>query len=58
MWTLTLGHRKNPFYPRGVVDSLEKISVLNEYFNVGKEYSGGYVWATIETLKQTQKFDL
>jgi len=30
-----------------------KISVLNEYFDVGKEYTGEYVWATIETMKQT-----
>lgn len=35
------------------VDSRGKISVLNEYFNVGKEYTGEYVWATIETRKQT-----
>lgn len=35
------------------VDSLGKISVLNEYFNVGKEYTGEYVWTTIETRKQT-----
>jgi hypothetical protein len=36
-----------------VVDSRGEISVLNEYFNVGKEYTGEYVWATIETRKQT-----
>nr|QNO54914.1 hypothetical protein PADEGAKA_00016 [Methanosarcinales archaeon ANME-1 ERB7] len=35
------------------VDSRGKISVLNEYFNVGKEYTGEYAWATIETRKQT-----
>jgi hypothetical protein len=35
------------------VDSWGKISVLNEYFNVGKEYTDEYVWATIETRKQT-----
>ena len=35
------------------VDSLGEISVLNEYFDVGKEYIGEYVWTTIETLKQT-----
>jgi len=35
------------------VDFLGKISVLNEYFNVGKEYTGKYVGATIETQKQT-----
>ena len=35
------------------VDSRGKISVLNEYFDVGKEYTGEYVWATIETMKQT-----
>jgi hypothetical protein len=35
------------------VDSWGKISVLNEYFKVGKEYTGEYVWATIETRKQT-----
>lgn len=36
-----------------VVDSQGRISVLNEYFNAGKEYIGEYVWATIETRKQT-----
>lgn len=35
------------------IDSWGKISVLNEYFDVGKEYTGEYVWATIETMKQT-----
>jgi len=35
------------------VDSRGKISVLNEYFDVGKEYTSEYVWATIETMKQT-----
>ncbi|NQE53882.1 hypothetical protein C5S29_09840 [ANME-1 cluster archaeon GoMg3.2] len=35
------------------VDSRGKISVLNEYFNVGKEYTDEYVGATIETRKQT-----
>ena len=35
------------------VDSHGEISVLNEYFDVGKEYTGEYVWATIETMKQT-----
>ena len=35
-----------------IVDSNGKISVLNEYFNVGKEYIGEYVWITVETLKQ------
>ncbi len=35
------------------VDSRGKISVLNEYFDVGKEYTGEYVWTTIETMKQT-----
>lgn len=37
-----------------VVDSKGTISVLNEYFNVGKEYTSDYVWATIETRKQTR----
>jgi hypothetical protein len=36
-----------------VVDSRGKISVLNEYFKVGKEYIGEYFWATIETRKHT-----
>lgn len=36
-----------------IVDSNGRISVLNEYFNVGKEYIGEYAWATIETRKQT-----
>ena len=35
------------------VDSQGEISVLNDYFDVGKEYIGEYVWTTIETLKQT-----
>jgi hypothetical protein len=35
------------------VDSRRKISVLNVYFNVGKAYTGEYVWATIETMKHT-----
>ena len=35
-----------------VVDSRGRICVLNEYFNIGKEYIGEYVWATIETRKQ------
>ena len=35
------------------VDSRGKISILNEYFDVGKEYTGEYVWATVETMKQT-----
>jgi transposase-like protein len=35
------------------VDSQGEISVLNDYFDVGKEYTGEYVWATIETMKQT-----
>jgi putative transposase len=36
-----------------VVDSGGRISVLNEYFNVGEEYIDEYAWATIETGKQT-----
>jgi len=36
-----------------IVDSNGQISVLNEYFNVGKEYIGEYVWTTVETRKQT-----
>ncbi len=36
-----------------VVDSRGKINVLNEYFEVGKEYTEEYVWATIETMEQT-----
>jgi len=36
-----------------IVDSTGKISVLNEYFNVGREYIGEYAWTTIETRKQT-----
>ena len=36
-----------------VVDSTGRIFVLNEYFNVGGEYVGEYVWATIETRKQS-----
>lgn len=36
-----------------VVDSKGMIAVLNEHFNVGKEYIGEYIWATIETRKQT-----
>lgn len=36
-----------------VVDSRGKINVLNEYFDVGKEYTEEYVWATIETMEQT-----
>jgi len=35
-----------------VVDSQGKIFLLNEEFDVGKEYIGEYVWATIETRKQ------
>ena len=35
-----------------VVDSKGRINVLNEHFNVGKEYIGEYVWVTIETRKQ------
>ena len=35
-----------------VVNSKGQISILNEYFNVGREYVGEYVWATIETRKQ------
>jgi hypothetical protein len=35
------------------VDSRGKISVLSEFFDLGKEYTGEYVWATIETMKQT-----
>lgn len=35
-----------------IVDSNGRIGVLNEYFKVGKEYIGEYVWATIETRKQ------
>ncbi len=36
-----------------VVDSQGRISVLNEYFEVGREYIGEYVWATIETGEQS-----
>ncbi len=35
------------------VDFRRKISVLNEYFDVGKEYTDKYVWTTIETMNQT-----
>lgn len=34
------------------VDYEGRISVLDEYFDVGKEYIDEYVWATIETDKQ------
>ena len=34
-----------------VVNSQGKINVLNEDFTVGKEYTGEYVWATIEIRK-------
>lgn len=36
-----------------VVDSKGRISVLNENFTVGEEYIGEYVWATIETRKDS-----
>jgi putative transposase len=36
-----------------VVNSKGQISILNEHFNVGKEYVDEYIWATIETRKQT-----
>ena len=36
-----------------IVDSNGRISVLNEYFHVGKEYIGEYSWTTTETRKQT-----
>ena len=35
-----------------VVNSKGQIPILNEHFNVGKEYVDEYVWATIETRKQ------
>ncbi len=35
-----------------VVDYAEWISVLDEYFDMGKEYIDEYAWATIETDKQ------
>lgn len=35
-----------------IVDFKGRIGVLNEYFNVGKEYIGEYVWATIDTRNQ------
>lgn len=35
-----------------IVDSKGKINILNEYFEVGEEYIGEYVWATIETRNQ------
>ena len=35
-----------------VVDSQGRINILNEDFTVGKEYTGEYVWATIETRKE------
>lgn len=35
-----------------MVDSKGRISVLNEYFEVGEEYIGEYIWATIETRNQ------
>ena len=35
-----------------IVDSKGRINVLNEFFEVGAEYIGEYVWATIETRKQ------
>ena len=36
----------------GVVDYEGQISVLDEYFDVGKEYIGEYILETIETDKQ------
>ena len=36
-----------------VVNSQGKINLLNEDFLVGKEYIGEYIWATIETRKET-----
>jgi putative transposase len=36
-----------------VVNSKGQISILNEHFNIGKEYVDEYIWATIETRKQT-----
>ena len=35
-----------------IVDSKGRISVLNEFFDVGEEYIGEYIWATIETRNQ------
>lgn len=34
------------------VDSIGRISILNEHFDVGEEYIDEYVWATVETMKQ------
>lgn len=36
-----------------MVNSQGQISILNEHFNVGREYIDEYVWASIETRKQT-----
>ena len=36
-----------------VVNSHGEINLLNEDFPVGKEYIGEYIWATIETRKET-----
>ncbi len=36
-----------------IVNSRGEINLLNEDFPVGKEYIGEYIWATIETRKQT-----
>jgi hypothetical protein len=35
-----------------IVDSRGNIIVLNEYFQIGKEYIGDYIWATIDTGQQ------
>ena len=39
------------------VDSKGRIGVLNEYFTVGGEYIGEYVWATINTRKNRLTVD-
>ncbi len=40
-----------------VVNSRGRINVLNENFTVGEEYTGEYVWATIETRKGVLMID-
>ncbi len=34
------------------VDSIGRISIQSEHFDVGEEYIDEYVWATVETIKQ------
>ena len=35
-----------------VVNSEGEINVLNEFFGIGKAYTGEYIWATIDTRKE------